>query len=187
MGSMAEPQERCPCEGEDDCPAGAPGNVEDGETVIRFVQGRNDLEWHEGEAFLKPSAFGRDELDLRRDKSASLLRDEHTAHEETGRRASARGRNGTWPADPVLARAPVSEIRAMLDDTDRREACVHANPITDQLGFCPTHAYVRRSYPPLDPEQRLAMNAFREKLARRFSDIRHHSGAAVLEPPETTP
>lgn len=188
MGSTVELQERCPCEGENNCPAGAPGRVEDGETVIRFVPGRNDLEWNEdGEVFLRPTAFPHDELERKTDKSASLLRDEHTAPEEAHRRASDRGRKGIWSEDPVLARAAVADIRAILDKAGRREACVHADPITDHLGVCPTHAYVRRADPPIDLDRRDARNAFREQLARRFSDIRHHSKAAVSKPPDPQP
>ena len=185
MGSMAKPQERCPCDGEDDCPAGAPGRVADGEIVIRFVPKRDDLEWNEdGEAFLRPTIFSHDELERKRSKSASLLRDDLTQPDEVARRARERGRNGTWPTDPVLARALTSELRAYCDPTGRREACVHADPLEDQLGFCPTHAFVRRADPPIDPEQRARKNAFREKLALTFSDIRHVSDVAVVRPPD---
>lgn len=183
MGSMAKPQERCPCEGEDDCPAGAPGKVEDGEVVIRFVPTRDDLEWNEdGEVFLRPTIFSHDELEKKRGKSASLLRGTLTEPEEVTRRARERGRNGNWPTDPVLARAVTSELRAYCDPTGRREACVHADPLKDQLGDCPTHALVRRADPPIDPAQRARKNAFREKLALTFSDIRHASNAAVVPP-----
>jgi hypothetical protein len=173
--------EPCPREGE--VPLPAPGPVGCSETVVRFVILRTQLISNaEGKPALTAAAFPRDELRGVHGKSVSVLRDEHTAVEETCRRAQAMNREPMWSSDPVLARGLITSIRKIRDAEGRREVCVNADPTTDEsdkLGACPSHASILRANPPLDLTQRLEWHVLRVKLAEQFTEIRHHSGAEV--------
>jgi hypothetical protein len=178
---MIRDGEACPREGE--APSPAPGPVELTETLVRFVILQTQLIRNaEGQPVLTAAAFPRDELRGIRGKSVSVLRDEHTAGEETARRAQAMNRELMWSSDPVLARGLVISIRNIRDAERRREVCVNADPTTDEndkLGACPSHASILRANPPLDLTQRLEWQMLRVKLAEQFTEIRHQSGAAV--------
>jgi hypothetical protein len=173
--------EMCPREWE--APPPAPGPVECNETVVRFVLHQAQLIRNaEGQPVLTATAFPRDELRGINGKSVSVLRDEHTAAEETARRAQAMSRESMWSSDPVLARGLVISIRNIHDAKGRREVCVNADPTTDEndkLGACPSHASILRANPPLDLTQRLEWQMLRVKLAEQFTEIRHQSGTAV--------
>lgn len=173
--------ETCPREG--DAPSPAPGPVECRETVVRFVPLQAQLIRNaEGQPVLTAAAFPKDELRGVHGKSVSVLRDAHTAAEETARRARAMNRESMWSSDPVLARGLVISMRNIRDAEGRREVCVNANPTTDEndkLGACPSHAAILRAHPPLDLTQRLEWQMLRVKLADQFTEIRHQSGNAV--------
>jgi hypothetical protein len=173
--------ETCPREGE--APSPAPGPVECSETVVRFVLLQAQLIRNaEGQPVLTAAAFPKDELRGARGKSVSVLRDEHTAAQETVRRGQAMNRESMWASDPVLARGLVISIRNIREVEGRREVCVHADPTTaenDKLGACPSHASILRANPPLDLTQRLEWQMLRVKLADQFTEIHHHSGLAV--------
>jgi hypothetical protein len=173
--------ETCPHEGE--APSPAPGPVECGETVVRFVLLETQLIRNaEGQPVLTSAAFPKDELRGVRGKSVSVLRDEHTGPEETARRAREMNREPMWSSDPVLARGFVISMRKVRDAEGRREICVNADPTTDEndkLGACPSHASILRANPPLAPTQRLEWQTLRVKLAELFTEIRHMSGEKV--------
>jgi hypothetical protein len=173
--------ETCPREGE--APSPAPGPVECGETVVRCVLLQTQLIHNsEGQPVLTAAAFPKDELRGTRGKSVSVLRDKHTAPEETARRAREMNRESMWSSDPVLARGLVISIRNIRDAEGRREVCVNADPTTDEndkLGACPSHASILRANPPLDLTQRLEWQMLRFKLAEQFTEIRHLSGTEV--------
>jgi hypothetical protein len=178
---MIRDDETCPREGQ--APSPAPGPVECNETIVRFVPHQAQLIRNaEGQPVLTAAAFPRDELRGIHGKSVSVLRDEHTAAEETARRAHAMNRESMWSSDPVLARGLVISIRNIRDPKGRREVCVNADPTTDEndtLGACPSHASILRANPPLDLTQRLEWQMLRVKLADQFTEIRHQSGTAI--------
>ena len=171
------------CPREREAPAPAPGPVRCIETVVRFVLLQAQLiRDAEGQPVLTAAAFPRDELRGIRGKSVSVLREEHTAALETGRRAQAMNREQKWSSDPVLARGLVISLRSIRDREGRREVCVNADPTTDvndKLGACPSHASILRADPPLDVRQRLEWQMLRVKLAEQFTKIRHQSGTEV--------
>jgi hypothetical protein len=172
-----------PCPREREAPPPAPGPVESSEILVRFVVIREQLiVTDEGLPALTSAAFSQEELRGRGGKSVSVLRDEHTAPQETGRRAQAVNRESAWSSDPVLARGVVSFVRNIRDREGRREICVYADPTTDEndkFGACPSHASILRANPPPDRRQRLEWQMLRLKLAEQFTRIRHHSGADV--------
>jgi hypothetical protein len=173
--------ETCPREGE--APSPAPGPVECTETVVRYVPLQAQLIRNaEGQPVLTAAAFPKDELRGVHGKSVSVLRDEHTAPEETARRAREMNRESMWSFDPVLARGLVISMRSIRDAEGRREVCVNADPTTDEndkLGACSSHASILRAHPPLDLTQRLESQMLRFKLAEQFTEIRHQSGTEV--------
>lgn len=167
----------CPCE--DVTPDGAPGPVADDEALIRFVPVaawlvRDD----KGRATLTPTAFPKDELARNKGKNVSLLR-ALAPPGEVGRRVDALNKELRRHRDPVVARATAKDLRQLLDKKYRRELCVNAGPITDELGFCAMHASVVREFPPLDATQRLEWTSLRVKLASQFAEVSHFSGAPV--------
>jgi hypothetical protein len=178
---MIGDNETCPREGE--APSPAPGPVECNETIVRFVPLQAQLIRNaEGQPVLTAAAFPRDELRGIHGKSVSVLRDAHTAAEETARRAQAMNRESMWSSDPVPARGLVTSIRNIRDPKGRREVCVNADPTTDEndkLGACTSHASILRANPPLDLTQRLEWQMLRVKLAEQFTEIRHQSGTAI--------
>lgn len=167
----------CPCEG--DSPEGAPGPVEDDEAVIRFVPYWNWLLRNgAGDLVLDQAAFPQQELEGKLGKSVSVLRS-MTDPPEIARRAIHRNREPKWADDPVAARGGVRPMRHLHDNAGRREICVNADPISDVLGHCPTHASILRATPPLDRDQRLHWAKLRLALASAFTDIAHVSGSLV--------
>jgi hypothetical protein len=172
-----------PCPGEQQVPAGAPSAVADSETVTRLVP---SLGWiirdGKGQAALGPVAFPKVDLSGKDARTISVLRD-MTEPAETRRRAVCMNTELAWTEDPVIARAPVLQLRLVCDTQGRREACVFADPTTaetDKFGACPTHASILRACPPLDMKQRLEWNRLRLALAQTFAEVRHVSGQAVI-------
>lgn len=177
---MSGDSEPCPCER--DAPAGAPGPVDDAETVIRFVPVAASIARDgRGGTALTPMAFPQDELLGRKGKSVSVLR-EMTAADEVARRGAAINKEPAWADDPVLAKASVRALRQLLDKKRRRELCVNADPVEDNFGRCPTHASVLRASPPPDKTQRLEWTRLRLELAAQFADVVHCSGSPVASP-----
>ncbi len=167
----------CPCEGKS--PEGAPGAVKDAEAVIQFVPYSSWLLRNGGgHLVLDQSAFPQQELEGKDSKSVSVLRD-MTEPSEIAGRAARRNREPKWTDDPVVARGGVLPICRLQDTAGRREVCVNADPITDDLGHCPTHASILRATPPLDRTQRLRWAKLRLALASNFTDIAHVSGNTV--------
>lgn len=174
---MTEEPPPCPCER--DAPEGAPGPVEDTETVIRFVPSTAWIAWDEaGQAKLRPAAFPQDELQGGKGKSVSVLRG-MTPPEEVAQRAATRTRESAWSGNPATAAALVLTLRQLLDQRERREICINADPVDTELGFCSTHASILRADPPLDKTQRLAWAILRLKLATAFGHAMHCSGQPV--------
>ena len=154
----------------------------DDEFVLRFVPSSAWLIHDEaGRATLSTAAFPAEELEGKRDKSISVLRG-MTPPPEIQRRAGSRNLEPGWKSDPVAARAVVQKLRALQDASGRREICVNADPTTDRLGPCPTHASILRSVPPRDPSPRTERAKLRFALTRIFADLAHISGSAVGEP-----
>lgn len=176
---MSATPEPCPCEG--NAPDGAPGPVADDETVIRIVPLRGWLARSgTGRAELTSAAFPEDELEGKKGKSASVLRP-MTEPAELARRAAARNREEAWANDPVVARGLVRPMRQLRDGADRREICVNADPVTDALGPCSTHASILRSVPLPDRSKRLERAKLRLALASVFIEIAHLSGAPFTD------
>jgi len=176
---MSAPPEPCPCER--NSPDGAPGPVADGETVIRFVPLQDWVARSgTGRAELTVAAFPEEELEGRKGKSVSVLRP-MTGPAELVRRAVARNREAAWAGDPVVARGSVGPMRQLRDGEERREICVNADPITDELGHCPTHASILRSNPPPDRSQRLQRAKLRLALVSVFLDVAHLSGDPITD------
>lgn len=176
MNASPEP---CPCEG--NSPDGAPGPVRDEETVIRFVPLRGWVARSgTGRAELTVAAFPEQELEGRNGRSVSVLRTS-TEPEDLARRAAARNREPAWAGDPVVARGPVGPMRQLRDGAKRREICVNADPVKDDLGHCATHASILRSDPPPDRTRRLQRAKLRLVLASVFIEIAHLSGAPFTD------
>jgi len=170
-----------PCPGEALAPRPAPSPVGDDETVIRFVPLRGWLAYDgSGHVELTSAAFPEQELEGRKGKSVSVLR-HMTAPQEILRRAVARNREPAWANDPVVARGRVLSMRQLRDCAGRREICVNADPITDNLGQCPTHAGILRSDPLPDRSRRLERARLRLALASIFFDVAHLSGSPVAD------
>jgi len=176
---MILPQDICPCES--DSPPGAPGPVSHEESVIRFVPSKNWIvRGAAGQAELSVAAFPEQELEAKKGKSVSVLRC-MTEAAELERRAVARNREPSWADDPVVARGTVATMRQLCDGMNRREICVNADPITDELGHCPTHASILRSNPPPDRSQRLQRAMLRLALASLFVEVAHLSGHPITD------
>ncbi len=176
---MSAAPEPCPCEG--NAPDGAPGPVADDETVIRIVPLRGWLARSgTGRAELTSAAFPEDELEGKKGKSASVLRP-MTAAAELAQRAAARNREEAWASDPVVARGLVGPMRQLCDGAARREICVNADPVTDALGSCSTHASILRSVPLPDRSKRLERAKLRLALASVFAEIAHLSEAPFTD------
>jgi hypothetical protein len=171
----------CPCEGQ--APPPAPGPVANTETIIRFVSDATHICLESnGKWGMVPTAFSKEELAGKKNKSFSVLRDPHTAEAEITRRAKEKTLEPSWKADPVLARAPVLAVRELRDGGNRRIVCVNADPTTaqtDTLGPCPTHASLLRAEPPLDAKQNMEWLTLRMALRSAFRDIKHASGKTV--------
>jgi hypothetical protein len=168
-----------PCPRERDVPNGAPSPVDDTEMVVRFVPTFAWIAWDQtGKAKLRPAAFPEDELKGSKGKSVSVLRG-ITPPNEVSRHAVNRNREPSWADDPVVAEAHVLVLRSLLDNRQRREVCVNADPVATDLGFCPTHASILRAHPPPDREQRLAWAVLRLKLATAFAEVAHASSQSV--------
>jgi len=167
-----------PCPHEQIVPDGAPGAVRDDEWVIRFVPSRDWLMWDDNaRPVLRSAAFPRDELAGREGKSVSLLR-QITPDVAVKQRGKFLNKEDSWRDDPVIAKAEVTKLRGLRDQRGRREVCVNADPTTDDLGYCATHANVLRACPPLEKTQRTEWSKLRLKVATQFTEIRHHSGRA---------
>ena len=166
----------CPCE--EDVPDRAPSAVAGAEWVIRHVP---VSQWLLPNGRLSAAAFPRDELRGIKGKSVSVLRG-MTPPDEVTRRGAALNKEPAWASDPLIARAPVSALRQIVDREQRREICVNADPVETPLGFCPTHASVLRAFPPLDPRQLMEWATLREELADAFAEIAHASGQPVAPP-----
>lgn len=173
---MNNDPEPCPCEQES--PDDAPGPVGNGETVIRAVSVGEWLAWEDGRPTLMTMAFPDGEIRGRQGKNVSVLRG-MTEDQEVVWRLTNLNKNPNWSEDPVRAIAPVCNIRALMDARQRREVCVNADPITDRLGHCRTHASLIRAEPALDKDQRMHWTKLRFELALRFIDIAHCSGKPV--------
>jgi hypothetical protein len=176
---MVENSPACPCEGE--CPPGAPGAVQNNETVLRTVPVYEQLVFGpDGQPGVALTFFSRDELAGRNDKTVSVLREGSTSIEEIARRCVALTQDPSWQSDPVIAKASAEALRKIVDADNQREICVNADPTTkdnDKLGACPTHASILRAIaqntkvPP-----RLSWGIIRAQLAERFSQVQHLSG-----------
>lgn len=182
---MPEPQNPPCCPGEDDCPAGAPGAIEDHETIARFIPDIDWITWDDdGVANVSVSAFSQKELNSKvPDKSScSLGRSDKMSDEEFLRCASNRNKCEAWNGNPVTAYALTEKIRTICDDFGRQEACVYADPLD---GFT-AHAFLRRGEPPLDGKRKMEWAVFRRKVALEFNKVYHYSGAIVSEPRHLT-
>jgi hypothetical protein len=133
-----------------------------------------------GRAALTVAAFPEQEFGGKEGKSVSVLRP-MTEVEELTRRATGRNREPAWQNDPVVARGSVGPLRSLRDHTGRREICVNADPLTDDLGFCRTHSSILRSDPPPDRSQRMQRAKLRLALVTIFSDVFHLSGRALAD------
>ncbi len=176
---MSAAPEPCPCEGH--APDGAPGPVADDETVIRIVPLRGWLaRGAAGQAELSVAAFPEQELEGKNGKSVSVLRP-MTEPADLARRAAARNREDAWAGDPVVARGSAGSMRQLRDGAGRREICVNADPVTDALGPCSTHASILRSDPPPDRTRRLQRAKLRLALASVFVEVVHLSGHPITD------
>ena len=179
---MPESSDECPCEGVS--PPGAPGSVEDCETVLRIVPIYDQLAFGEdGVPSLTSASFSQDELAGKSGKTVSVLREELTPSSEITRRCTALTKDEGWKSDPVVARASAADLRSIVNENSKREICVNADPTRaeDILGACSTHASLIRAITqdtkiPL----RLAWGVLRATLASRFKDIRHASGISPV-------
>jgi hypothetical protein len=171
-----------PCRREQEAPNGAVSPLSDGESVIRFVRTSDWLVRDQsGKVSLTSSAFPQQELARKKGKTASVLR-EIAGPQEVKRRAKACNKVLEWRDDPVVAKSEVLPIRNILDAIGRREACVYADPITDDSGVCITHASVVRACPLPPDDKRLEWLKLRLKLAELFAEVYHCSGTVLVLP-----
>src|SRR5271165_3083874 len=138
MNFSGEPE---PCPRERDAPPTSPGPVENGAIVVRFVAIREHVGSDaSGRVFLLPAAVKEEDLKGRRNHSFSLVREAHIEKSDLTARAIAKTVSEEWKSNPVIGRTATERLRALLDDTGRREICVNADPTTaedDPLGACP--------------------------------------------------
>lgn len=174
---MSLPQAGAPCPDEDNPSEGAPGKVEDDELVIRVAAQRDWVIHEPDRTTLSTAAFPKSQLQGKAGASVSLMRP-MTPAQDVLMRARAVTKAPEWAEDPVLGRALTVAIRGIVDANGRREFCVNADVVDDQLGRLVTHASLLRSCPVPDSSQRAEWQAVRLEVAQSF-DVRHCSGAAV--------
>jgi hypothetical protein len=178
------------CADEAVAPAGAPGPVDDTETVIKFVRVALSLGWdNNGRPYLLPAAIRKEDLEAKKPgKSVSVFREEPAQPGELLRRGCALNAQLEWRVDPVAARASVRRLRQLTDAVSAqwRLVCVNADPTdsSDLLGACPTHASIVRSDPKPDGKQRMEWLLARSAVAAAFSEmnITHLSSGVVVTP-----
>lgn len=174
---MSLPQIVLPCPNEDNPPAEAPGKVENTELVIRVAVQEDWVLSDSGSLTLSTAAFTKNDLQGRKGASVSLIR-EMTSPAEVLRRARALTKEPRWVEDPILGRAVTDAIRRIVDDDGRREFCVNADIVDDDLGKLVTHASLLRSCPIPNSDERALWSAIRLLVAQTFNDVRHCSGRA---------
>ncbi len=174
----AQQADPCPCE---QCGAGSSfGPVADSEAVLRLVSRRNALLREADGWRLAPASFARDDINGVEDKagrrSVSTFRSgDKTPYDALVSRACAGNTEPDWTEDPVVAKARVSNLRAIVDPGGRREVCVYADSTeaTDPLGTCDSHASIRKSEPAFERHQRQSIAILRSQLSDAFAEIRH--------------
>jgi hypothetical protein len=161
-------------------PPGAPGPVDDAETVLHFVRLALWLRWdNQGDPHLLHTAIRKEDLEAKTPgKSVSVYREPGTSAGELSRRGLALNLQPEWAADPVAARASVLSLRQLIDvlAANWRLVCVNADPM---LGACLTHASIVRSDPKPGDKQRMQWLLVQSEVAAAFGQIAHLSGAAV--------
>ena len=174
------------CAHEAATPPGAPGPVDNSETVIHFVRLALLLTWDaQGKPHLLPQAIRREDLEAKKPgKSVSVYREALTPSAELKRRGCLLNVQPEWGADPVAARVAVLSLRKLTDAlaANWRLVCVNADPTTaadDRLGACATHASIVRSNPKPDAKKRMEWLLAQSEVAAAFTRIDHLSGAAV--------
>jgi hypothetical protein len=174
----AQQADPCPCE-----QSGASssfGSVLDREVVIRFVSRRKDL-LREGDRWrLASSSFARDDINGAREKDgrrsvSSFRGGGKTTYDTLVVRVCAANKELGWAEDPVVAGAQVSDLRKIVDPAGRREICVYADTTeeTDPLGFCESHASIRKSEPAPERHERQNIAILRSQLSDAFTEIKH--------------
>lgn len=174
--------EACPKDSQ--APAPAPGPVGPEEKLIRVVVGAHELlPDHAGQVKLLPTAIRKEDIRCKDGKSVSTLRLLHTTSEEISKRAIACTKEAVWKLDPVVAECVAGEMRAILDDNQRQDVCVYADPTSseeDELGACPSHASITRSSAPPDRKyQRMALLRLQSAIAEQFTSIYHWNSRAA--------
>lgn len=164
----------------------SPGPVLNEETIIRLgVIPSHVAIASQGGFHLVPVAVSKSELNGKNNHSYSLLREAHVEENDLIARAKGTNTFPGWNDNPVLARASVANVRAVVDDNGTREICVNADPTTDEtdrFGACRAHASALRSENPprskIDPN-RIGWMLLRTWVGECFTDIRHVDGAPV--------
>jgi hypothetical protein len=177
-----ESSEPCPDEMLEDAQKQSP--VSDPEFLLKIVVLEEDIAPNGSNLALTTTAIRKSDIAGDDDgeggrRSVSVFREALISQPELEKRAKHLTKHVAWIENPIAARVKTKVLRDLVDDHNRREVCVYAEPTgnDDLLGPCLAHAGIRRSCdPPVkDPKKtgRLTWVMLRSKIAQQFVDFIH--------------